>query len=222
MQECLLLQIEKKVSADKAVILAANILRNQFDALTNKHYNKIIQKYDIEEEDLKDALEVISKLSPKVGGNFDTQTITINQEIIPDFVIQVKSPYEGNYTSNGYFYHPTSSRILVNLAKTLVKSGTFGVTVDLGDLGGSGYKAILTVDPVTNAVTVTPAPGAAGTPYTMFTSGLPTTNPGYTGQWVNSSSCNNTYDPVTKTFKVRYGYMGGDGWRVTEEFIKKN
>ncbi|UHO39140.1 RNA polymerase factor sigma-54 [Chryseobacterium capnotolerans] len=90
LQECLLLQIEKKVSADKAVSLAANILRYQFDALTNKHYNKIIQKYDIEEEDLKDALEEISKLSPKVGGNFDTQTITINQEIIPDFVIQVK------------------------------------------------------------------------------------------------------------------------------------
>ncbi|MCW3159910.1 RNA polymerase factor sigma-54 [Chryseobacterium oryctis] len=90
LQECLLLQIEKKVSSDKAVILAANILRHQFDALTNKHYNKIIQKYDIEEEDLKDALDEISKLSPKVGGNFDTQTITINQEIIPDFVIQVK------------------------------------------------------------------------------------------------------------------------------------
>lgn len=90
LQECLLLQIEKKVSSDKAVSLAASILRHQFDALTNKHYNKIIQKYDIEEEDLRDALDEISKLSPKVGGNFDTQTITINQEIIPDFVIQVK------------------------------------------------------------------------------------------------------------------------------------
>jgi len=95
LQECLLLQIEKKVSADKAVSLAGNILRHQFDALTNKHYNKIIQKYDIEEEDLKDALEVISKLSPKVGGNFDTQTITINQEIIPDFVIQIKEGKNG-------------------------------------------------------------------------------------------------------------------------------
>lgn len=90
LQECLLLQIEKKVSRDKAVILAGNILRHQFDALTNKHYAKIINKYDIEEEDLKDALDVISKLSPRVGGNFDTQTITINQEIIPDFVIQIK------------------------------------------------------------------------------------------------------------------------------------
>ncbi len=95
LQECLLLQIEKKVSADKAVTLAAQILRNQFDALTNKHYNKIMQKYDVDEEDLKDALEEISKLSPRVGGNFDTQTITINQEIIPDFIIQVKEGKTG-------------------------------------------------------------------------------------------------------------------------------
>ena len=90
LRECLLLQIEKKVSSNPSIILAGNILRNQFDALANKHYNKILQKYDIQEEDLKDALDEISRLSPKVGGNFDTQTITINQEIIPDFVIQIK------------------------------------------------------------------------------------------------------------------------------------
>ncbi|QCX52685.1 RNA polymerase factor sigma-54 [Elizabethkingia sp. JS20170427COW] len=91
LQECLLLQIEKKVSSDKAVTLAYHILKDQFEALSNKHYQKILNKYDIEEEDLKDALDVISKLSPKVGGNFDTQTITINQEIIPDFQISVKN-----------------------------------------------------------------------------------------------------------------------------------
>ena len=95
LQECLLLQIEKKISADKSVTLAANILRHQFDALTNKHYTKILQKYDIEEEDLKDALDQIAHLSPKVGGNFDTQTITINQEIIPDFVIQITEGKKG-------------------------------------------------------------------------------------------------------------------------------
>lgn len=89
LQECLLLQIEKKVSSDKSVNLAADIIGNQFDALTNKHYKKIMQKYDIDEDDLRDALDEISKLSPRVGGNFDTQTITINQEIIPDFTIKI-------------------------------------------------------------------------------------------------------------------------------------
>lgn len=97
LRECLLLQIEKKISTSKAVSLAANIIGNQFDALTNKHYKKIMQKYDVDEEDLKDALEEISKLSPRVGGNFETQTITINQEIIPDFVIQVKELTKGKF-----------------------------------------------------------------------------------------------------------------------------
>lgn len=95
LQECLLLQIEKKITADKAVTLAANILRTMFDALSNKHYNKIMQKYDVDEDDLRDAIDVISKLSPRVGGNFDTQTITINQEIIPDFIIQVTEKTKG-------------------------------------------------------------------------------------------------------------------------------
>ena len=90
LQECLLLQIEKKVSDNPNVGIAASILKNQFDALSNKHYSKIIQRYNIDEEQLKDVLEEIAKLSPKMGGNFDTQTITINQEIIPDFIIQVK------------------------------------------------------------------------------------------------------------------------------------
>ena len=90
LQECLLLQIEKKVSDNPNVSIAASILKNQFDALSNKHYSKIIQRYNIDEEQLKDVLEEIAKLSPKIGGNFDTQTITINQESIPDFIIQVK------------------------------------------------------------------------------------------------------------------------------------
>lgn len=90
LQECLLLQIEKKVSNNPNVGIAADILRNQFDALTHRHYNKILQRYHIDEEQLKGVLEEIAKLSPKVGGNFATETISINQEIIPDFLIQVK------------------------------------------------------------------------------------------------------------------------------------
>jgi len=90
LRECLLLQIENKISANPAISLAHNILLNHFDALSNKHYNKIMQKYEIDEKTLKNAINEIAKLSPKVGGNFDTQTINLNQEIIPDFVISVK------------------------------------------------------------------------------------------------------------------------------------
>ncbi|SDS92336.1 hypothetical protein SAMN05216490_2100 [Mucilaginibacter mallensis] len=130
--------------------------------------------------------------------------------------------YEGPYTSNGYFYHPSDPRAITNLVKSVLTSGPNSVIVDLGDLGSSGYQAVFTIDPATNNVTITAAPGAGGAPYTMFTSGLPTTNPGYTPQWAGSAACNNTYDPATKTFHVRYGYLGSTGWRVTEEAITMN
>lgn len=90
LRECLLLQIEKKISSNPNISLAADIIKNQFDALSNRHYSKILQRYNIDEAQLKDVLDEISKLSPKVGGNFETQTISLNQEIIPDFVIQIK------------------------------------------------------------------------------------------------------------------------------------
>jgi hypothetical protein len=137
-------------------------------------------------------------------------------------LIAIKNQWAGTYTSNGYLYHPASPRAITDLVKNLVTAGPSSVTCDLGDLGASGYKALFTIDPVTNNVTITAAPGAAGGPYYMFSSGLPTTNPGYTPAWSGSASCNNTYDPNTKTFYVRYGYLGGTGYRVTEEIIKLN
>jgi len=132
--------------------------------------------------------------------------------------IVIKNAYEGSYTSTGYLYHPSSPRGLSE-TKYLQTIDENTVSVSLGDLCSSGYIAWLTVDPVTNKVTITAAPDAAGAPYTQFDSGLPTTNPGYTPQWSSSSQTNNTYDPAKHTFYLRYGYMGSSGWRVTEEIL---
>lgn len=151
------------------------------------------------------------------AANGQKRTWTIKTAPLPAI-----NKFEGRYTSNGYFYHPSSSRDITNLGKDVLTAGPNSVTVDLGDLGGSGYTALITIDPNTNQLTIAAAPGAGGAPYTMFTSGLPATNPGYTPQWPGSALCNNTYDPATKTFYVRYGYMGASGWRVTEEVIKRN
>lgn len=119
--------------------------------------------------------------------------------------------------TTGYFYHPSNSRIL-GATKSWTPSGANGIIIDLGDLGSSGYKALIVVNP-NNTLTITAAPEAAGAPYTMFTVGLP--GP-YTASWISSAECNNTYDPVTKTYKVRYGYSGSNGYRVTEEIITLN
>ena len=144
-----------------------------------------------------------------VSGNLSTGIVAI----------VIKNAYEGNYTTTGFLYHPSSPRgIADNKYISTVDANT--VAVDLGDLGGSGYQAWVYVDPVTYKLTITAAPGAAGAPYTQFDAGLPSSNPGYTPQWSGSAQCNNTYDPATKTFYVRYGYMGSTGWRVTEEILE--
>jgi hypothetical protein len=139
-----------------------------------------------------------------------------------EIVFAVKNPYDGEYTSNGYFYHPTGPRTIPDLAKTISTVTATSVQVDLGDLGGAGYVAIFDVNSTTNDVTITAAPGAVGGPYTMFTAGLPATNPGYTPGWPRSNECDNKWYPTEQEFRVRYGYMGANGWRVTEEVIKRD
>jgi hypothetical protein len=132
--------------------------------------------------------------------------------------IAIRNIYEGEYHSTGYLYHPSAPRDIDEDKDVLTVNATTSI-VSLGDLGGNDYYVYLEVDPATNAVTITPAPGHATPPITMFTTGLPTSNPGYTAAWPGSADSNNTYDPATKTFKLRYGYLGGTGWRVSEEHI---
>ena len=132
----------------------------------------------------------------------------------------IGNPLAGTYESTGYFYHPASPRA-VSETKVLSPLSSSVLLCDLGDLGANGYVATFETDLSTNHVTIAAAPGASGGAYTQFDAGLPTSSPGYTPQWPNSAQCNNTYDPATKTFKVRYGYVGGTGWRVTEEVLVK-
>lgn len=143
-------------------------------------------------------------------------------ENLKNLLIQftIKNQYHGRYQATGYFYHPSVSRP-VNEEKDVLTAGAQSVDVFLGDLGTSNYIMRITVDPVTNNLTITARPGAAGGTYTQFNSGLPTSSPGYTPAWAGSGLCNNTYSPALKTFFVRVGYVGGTGWRVTEEHIKK-
>lgn len=133
--------------------------------------------------------------------------------------ITVKNQYHGEYISNGYLYHPASARTIVDLHKDGTTSGANSIDIDFGDLGPQGYRGRLAVDPTTNKVTATAAPGAANAPYTQFDAALPSTAPGYTPAWAGSALCTNVYNPANRTFYIRYGYMGATGWRVAEEHL---
>lgn len=88
LQECLLLQIERKNLDNPVLALARSILKSHFEEFTNKHYDKIIQRLNIQEKELKSALEEILRLNPKPGGAIgDSQSKTFHQ-IVPDFVLE--------------------------------------------------------------------------------------------------------------------------------------
>lgn len=86
LRECLLLQIERKQGGDIVRYTAKKILQDSFEEFTRKHYEKIKKKLEIDDEDLKDAIDEIVKLNPKPGGSMKEAARSV-QQIIPDFMI---------------------------------------------------------------------------------------------------------------------------------------
>lgn len=87
LQECLLLQLKHKTPTEY-VALAINILDEQFEAFTKKHYDKLLAKFSVSRELLKKAIEEIEKLNPKPGGAF-TGSNKITENVVPDFAIRI-------------------------------------------------------------------------------------------------------------------------------------
>ena len=86
LQECLLIQINRKQDGDITRYTAKVILEQFFEEFTRKHYDKITKKLEIEDQDLKEAIDEILKLNPKPGGSMK-ETAKNYQQIIPDFLI---------------------------------------------------------------------------------------------------------------------------------------
>ncbi|MGB0915281.1 MAG: RNA polymerase factor sigma-54 [Crocinitomicaceae bacterium] len=99
LRECLLLQIERKQDGNITRYTAKKILEEYFSEFTKKHYQKIIKKLEISDEDLKEAIEEIVKLNPKPGGSMKESGGNYAQ-IIPDFAI-VENEGQLQLTING-------------------------------------------------------------------------------------------------------------------------
>lgn len=99
LQECLLIQINRKQDGDITRFTAKKILESFFEEFTKKHYDKIAKKLEIEDKDLKEAVDEILKLNPKPGGSMK-ESAKNYQQIIPDFMI---TEFEGRLelTLNG-------------------------------------------------------------------------------------------------------------------------
>lgn len=86
LQECLLLQLERREDHSKTVKNAIRIIEDYFDEFTKKHYDKIIKKLDLEsDEELKEIITLITRLNPKPGSS--SSGLIKTQYLIPDFIL---------------------------------------------------------------------------------------------------------------------------------------
>jgi len=87
LRQCLLIQLNNK-KEKPARTLAIQILEEAFESFVKKHYKKLIKKFDISEEELKEVIKEIEKLNPKPGGSYAGNN-KIAEQIIPDFTIRI-------------------------------------------------------------------------------------------------------------------------------------
>ncbi|AWU43033.1 RNA polymerase sigma-54 factor [Blattabacterium punctulatus] len=85
LQECILIQLENKKKCTD-VFLAKNIIQNNFEFFTKKHYQKLQNKLGITKKKLRKAIYQIEKLNPKPGKIYSENTRNLNH-LIPDFTI---------------------------------------------------------------------------------------------------------------------------------------
>jgi RNA polymerase sigma-54 factor len=86
LQECLLIQLYKQKGEGKKVDVAINAITKYFEEFTKKHYERIQRGLGLTDEQLKDVMQHIIKLSPKPGGNVG-EINKAESYIIPDFFI---------------------------------------------------------------------------------------------------------------------------------------
>lgn len=87
-QECLMLQLDRKAPFTPQQAFAKKILTNYFTEFTKKHFDKIMMRLNITEEQFREAIEEIQRLSPKPGNLYVEGGNLAAPYIIPDFILE--------------------------------------------------------------------------------------------------------------------------------------
>ena len=85
LQECLLLQMAQRKMDTPARRMAYRIITTHFEEFVKKHYEKLMSRLGIDEDEFRDAIEEIKHLSPKPGNLYSEGGMDTTPYIIPDF-----------------------------------------------------------------------------------------------------------------------------------------
>lgn len=96
LRECLLLQLRYKLKQSDEIVgyeekmaiqVAIKIIDQHFDEFTKKHYPKLARQLNLDEEDLKAAVDEILKLNPKPASGFVSRSDRAVNYVVPDFLV---------------------------------------------------------------------------------------------------------------------------------------
>ena len=101
LRECLLLQMDQQPLNTRPRRLARKILTNYFDEFVKKHYEKLMSRLQVSEEDFRAAISEIKRLSPKPGNLYAEGGTDTTPYIIPDFILDYQDG-RFNLSMNSY------------------------------------------------------------------------------------------------------------------------
>ena len=85
LQECLLLQLDRKDASDPTVVHAIDIIDDFFEEFSKKHYEKIQRRLNITDDEMKQIIKLITRLNPKPGSIEGEDGAA--HYLIPDFLV---------------------------------------------------------------------------------------------------------------------------------------
>lgn len=86
LQECLLLQLQRKVPKTAEVVLAMRVVQEHMEEFSKKHYDKISRRLGVDDDSLKRVIREITSLNPRPG-NAASDSSRAVQDVVPDFIV---------------------------------------------------------------------------------------------------------------------------------------
>lgn len=96
LQECLMMQLQRKKENGLDVDLAVDIVAFNIDELAVRNYEKIMRMRNITSEELKKAIQQITALNAKPIMDGSTSSIAVKDNIIPDYIITYETNLSGD------------------------------------------------------------------------------------------------------------------------------
>ncbi|MBR2351869.1 MAG: RNA polymerase factor sigma-54 [Alistipes sp.] len=128
LRESLMLQLEGVPSDTKARRLAKRIISSHFDEFAKKHYERLMSRLGISEEEFREAVEEIQRLAPKPGNLFSEDSDEVAPYIIPDFLLDY---HDGEFSLSLNSYNIPELRInrqYLDVIRNLVGSSSERMT----------------------------------------------------------------------------------------------